>query len=957
MKQFRIFLFCLFLAGLGLAGEPIRQNCSVCHYDCKGDFTQITITPFAGTRFAYPFKNRCVLIDLWQVAAPSKIVIPLQKLAQESTETVSECNQMQIYAGTEKVGLKPVEGFKVSTLQGEIKGVPTETVTITGLPKARYFLLYAPRVKNSYAFGLINATKEVEVWADAPLTIDPALLAIPELDKIDPRWTDGALAVKGAGFIDLPNAEAAATTAYVGKGGFGRIGWPYKFRCVEYELQETSEVRKIVLTLEKMQMQRTEKTTGLEYGTVYVSQDGVSFKAVKPDDVKHETYRIGTRLYVRATLTGSFGGKYIRIFTAPKYNNYVFGPSNVFKAAVFFSGAKVTAVDFSVPFRVADELPFSFQLRGAEGSQGSVRLDVAGITVWSSSLDKLSCGKPLSFTAKIPKKVPSGHIECMLVVSNADVKTPTSLKALTINSNDAMLLALPDAPTGWIRRTRMDGPRAISFLTAAKGAKMQASFPNGGAYALYALQCGMGAIRFSTADFSADSKLELWHPADATAELTGENFIGIVNVQKGAHLDIEALSDNVWLGHIIAIPATERQVALAKLPKSIRKTAILHSDGYSGFFSADVTQQSLDELVKRIAASNAFAFDWCVGTTTVNYPSKISNGFGKQKNPNFYRNGDRLAAQRLENLLKSCDPIVYLKERANAYGIRFSVTLRANAFYKPINSSLNAQFFIDHPELLQREPNGKYRDYPAPSYAFKETRDFYLGILKEIAERHPDAIVIEFNRHPPFFGYDKPLIDEYTRRHGKCTPDDFLNEKWQAIAAETMTNFLREARKSIRAIDPKIQFEINCDWKDYYKHGIDLRTLLGEGIIDLLSPGINETGMNKYFDLAPFREMIKASPHPVLLFPRVEGTIFGGDPTPDEEKGLVKIERRSYSVNMFRALWMRFKADGADGLRPFNTGGAWLSATLADDSGNTVFMEFVEPLLDLRKNTKEVALP
>ena len=83
----------------------------------------------------------------------------------------------------------------------------------------------------------------------------------------------------------------------------------------------------------------------------------------------------------------------------------------------------------------------------------------------------------------------------------------------------------------------------------------------------------------------------------------------------------------------------------------------------------------------------------------------------------------------------------------------------------------------------------------------------------------------------------------------------------------------------------------------------------------------------------------------------MEGTIYGGDPTPDEEKGLVKIERRSYSLNMFRALWMRFKAEGADGLRPFNTGGTWLAAALADDAFNTQFMEFIEPLLDLRTET------
>ena len=433
--------------------------------------------------------------------------------------------------------------------------------------------------------------------------------------------------------------------------------------------------------------------------------------------------------------------------------------------------------------------------------------------------------------------------------------------------------------------------------------------------------------------------------------MTGENFIGVLTLADNAPVDIEALEPGAAIGGITACTATPEQIAICNAPKSIRKTAILHSDGYSGFFAREITPELLDSEIRKIAASNAFAYDWCVGTTAVNYPSKISNGFGMQKQPSFYRNGDRLAKERLERLLKQCDPITLLRERAKAYGIRFSVTLRANAFYKPLNSSLNAQYFIDRPHLLQRECDGSFRAYPGPSYAYQETRDFYLGVIKEIAEHHPDAIVIEFMRHPPYFGYDKPIIEEYTRRYGSCSPKEYLNDKWQAIAAGIMTQHLRNVKAAIREIDPKIQLEVNVDWKDYYKQGIDLKTLLSEGIIDLLSPGINEIGYKKYFPLQPFKEMIRLSPHPVLLFPRVEGTIYGGDPTPDEEKGLVKIERRSYSLNMFRALWMRFKAEGADGLRPFNTGGTWLAAALADDAFNTQFMEFIEPLLDLRTET------
>ena len=359
MRKRISFLFTLLLAGICLAGEPIRQKCTVCHYDTKGDFTKITTNPVAGTRFAFPLKNRCILIDLWRPVAADRIVIPLTKLAPKSPENSSECPQMKVYAGMEKNALTPAEGVKVTIEPGEAKGLATEKVTLTGLPNARYLLLYAPRTKNSYVFGLQNATKEVEVWADAPLAEDPALLAIPELDKQDPHWADSALALKGAGWIDMPGNDSAGTLPYSGKGGTSRIGWPVKFRCAEFELKEAAEVERIVLTLEKMQMQYPEMTTGLENATVYVSQDGTTFQAVKPQ-VKHETFRIGSKIHVRVTLTGKFDGKYFRIFAPPKKGYYVFGTTGLIKAAKFFSAAKISATDFRLPFRVADELPFLF---------------------------------------------------------------------------------------------------------------------------------------------------------------------------------------------------------------------------------------------------------------------------------------------------------------------------------------------------------------------------------------------------------------------------------------------------------------------------------------------------------------------------------------------------------------------------------------------------------------------
>ena len=94
--------------------------------------------------------------------------------------------------------------------------------------------------------------------------------------------------------------------------------------------------------------------------------------------------------------------------------------------------------------------------------------------------------------------------------------------------------------------------------------------------------------------------------------------------------------------------------------------------------------------------------------------------------------------------------------------------------------------------------------------------------------------------------------------------------------------------------------------------------------------------------------MAKKSPRKVQVFPRVECTITGGDPTPEEEKGLVKILRKSMSHNMLFGIFARFASDGADGMRPFNGGGQGFAKAAANRSEVLRFARFVIPYLDIR---------
>ena len=242
--------------------------------------------------------------------------------------------------------------------------------------------------------------------------------------------------------------------------------------------------------------------------------------------------------------------------------------------------------------------------------------------------------------------------------------------------------------------------------------------------------------------------------------------------------------------------------------------------------------------------------------------------------------------------------------------------------------------------------------FQKPSYSYQGVRDFYLAVIKEIIEYRPDAITIEFLRHPPFFGFDEPLVNAYKEKYGQCSRKNFMDERWLRLQADVMTGWLRQVRKAIDDVDPNIALEINFDCDNYYKHGIDVENLLKEGLLDMISPGYYQIGTQKFFPLRPFVDMAKASPRKVLIFPRIEATIMGGDPTPEEEKGLVKIQRRSLSVNQFIELMHDFERDGADGLRPFNTGGVALAEALSNKTDMQIFYKYVRPLLPFRTECK-----
>lgn len=759
-----------------------------------------------------------------------------------------------------------------------------------------------------------------------------------------------ALAIESCGFGDMQDESEVETTPYQGKGGGSQLGWPWKKRFVEVAIKEPQPVSRIVFDLLKMKMQFSEMTTGLENAVVYQSEDGKTFQKV-PVSVEHFLYRSEHNVFARVTINGNLSGKYFRVYAPWLKNYHVFGSKRLDTALKVFAPAGLFISDVSFPaYTLGKVMPVSFRLDAPTGATGTIELkraDDVQQTLWRMEVTADMIGKQNTYVVTLPSSLPEGGHELRLEASMPNQSKPHHVEANVLSMPTAVVLK-PQQKTGkWKRETALVGSEsALLLVSTSSNAVLEYTVPKTGDYGVYLVQVGKSKVQYKIKGITGESALEMWHPDDLSDASGGLNFLCAGSFSAGDKCQI-ILPSGCVVGDLMLVPLSAGQKDALAAKASSKPVVILHSDGYSDFYSQDVTPVYLDERIDAAKHGNAFAFDWCIGTTAVNYPSKIASNFGMQKDPVVPREGDRKAIARLQALLKQCDPIEYMVTRAKRAGVRFSVTVRCNPYYSPLNSHLNAQYFIDRPHCLLRRLDGT-TGYPQLSYAYEETRHFFLEVVKELAAYQPDAIVLEYLRHPPFFGFDEPLKQEYARRYGSCDKKDFNSSRWQKMCADIMTAHIRNIRRAIDQVNPKIALEINCDWEKYYQHGIDLETLLKEGIVDVISPGIYKVGDKKYFPLAPFRELIAKSPKKVLLIPRVEGTIFGGDPTVAEEKGLEVIQRRSMSVNMFRALWLRFEKEGADGLRPFNAGGRSLAAALADEAALRRFDVFQLPLLDVR---------
>jgi hypothetical protein len=247
----------------------------------------------------------------------------------------------------------------------------------------------------------------------------------------------------------------------------------------------------------------------------------------------------------------------------------------------------------------------------------------------------------------------------------------------------------------------------------------------------------------------------------------------------------------------------------------------------------------------------------------------------------------------------------------------------------------NSRFWWEHPAFRIRGQQGQ--DQTKLSYAYPEVRKFKLDILREVAARDIAGINLDFLRHPPFCGYDEPILKTFQEQYHTdprgVPPDD---PRWHPLRAQIMTTFVRGVRKLLdeegQRKHRRLGLSARVDWKQYQAWGCDIAGGLQEGLFDYLVVAQHTLGGYE-FDLTPFVQMARGTGCAVLF--GEEGITSGHDRTPAEDKLIAAGKMKpppsgTLTLEQYQARAARWYAAGADGVHLFNEGRRAVMSTLGN---------------------------
>ena len=442
-------------------------------------------------------------------------------------------------------------------------------------------------------------------------------------------------------------------------------------------------------------------------------------------------------------------------------------------------------------------------------------------------------------------------------------------------------------------------------------------------------------------------KLQVWRQHDKAVGL-GEAFVGCADLGDTV-LEVRPLAKQPCrLAFVRLVGMSPEQIKTAEAARALNTAGrvTVNNDGYSMFFSGMDSKERLHGMIDRYRGRRLYSYDYCLGSdATCTYPTKVGTVFGTNVET-FWRQGDRRAYEGIQKMIRAGDdPLRVAIDRCRANGTRVHLSFRANANYGPPNAkTMNSRQYWAHYDCRIMMHYKKRR--VQLSYAYPQVRAYRLAVIKEGLGYGPDGLHLDFLRHPPFVGHDKPLTDAFKEKYGADPFENPEDARWLSMQAEVMTGFVRDVRQLVneasREHGRKMVLTASFDRRGYRLQALDVARWAKEGLVDQISPGVHGLG-GKRFSVAELAKMVEGTN--CQLFARLEHTIQGHDPTPASERGEVVFHREHMTLNLYRRRALELYDEGAQGFYLFNSSGLGYINTLSDVAGLRAWDAFERPLV------------
>ncbi len=322
--------------------------------------------------------------------------------------------------------------------------------------------------------------------------------------------------------------------------------------------------------------------------------------------------------------------------------------------------------------------------------------------------------------------------------------------------------------------------------------------------------------------------------------------------------------------HVRLIPLTQQEIDAVRTDRTdtSHRTLATTIDGFSFVFyrSPRTVEEWLSEVEIYRDTDFGFLLLHSPGADKVAYPSKVGHVMGQGCEP-LVRVGDRHFAESVREMAaKGINPFKLLIDGAHDVGMKVHASIRPAgwSFFEPYAELWETPFYKQNPQwrCIDRDGTPTTR----MSWAVPAVRRHLIDLLREQVRFGADGAHLCFNRGYPLVLYEPAAIEIFQKQHGQdprqVPESDPRITQWRS---DIVTTFMKELRAMLdeegahRQDRKRLEISVMLlgTAEDDLKYGVDIRRLVGEGLIDGVTTELGFGRSSNTFNLALLHDACK----------------------------------------------------------------------------------------------------